>query len=200
MHTRFTHKLERWNLHSTTQPLHDQLSPIQRTPNWQARCSHQRLKTLAKLTTPRVHSAVYGAIWNRWCTLRRFQQRGHCRLCQLPHTEDSIEHYPFCTIVKRIATTRLHLHHTTQVNIHTFTLTNPFLRTQEQLVRAALLIYATYRALNHQRRSETPLNPEELHHAMSQWVVEGARGHTRTCHALASTWTEQTGNPLPRIQ
>ena len=200
VHTRFTHKLDRWNLHSTTHPLHDHLSPIQRTPNWQARCSHQRLKTLAKLTTPRVHAAAYGAIWNRWCTLRRFQQRGHCRLCQLPHTEDSIEHYPFCTIIKRIATARLHLHHATQVNIHTFTLTNPFLRTQEQLIRAALLIYATYRALNHQRRSETPLNSEELHHAMSQWVVEGARGHTRTCRALASAWTGEAGNPLPRIQ
>ena len=180
-HTRFTQKLERWNLHATTHPLHDHLSPIQRTPNWQARSAQQRLKILAKLTTPRVHAAVYGAIWNRWCTLRRFQQRGHCRLCQLPHTEDSIEHYPFCTTIRRLATTRLRLNVSTQVNLHTFTFTNPFLRTQEELTRAALLIYATYRALNHQRLSDTPLDPEELHNAMCQWLVEGARGHPRTC-------------------
>ena len=199
VHTRFAHKLARWKLHLPSQPLHDYLSPIQRTPNWQARCSHQRLRSLAKLTTPRVHAAVYGAIWNRWCTRRRFQQRGPCRLCQLPLTEDSIEHYPFCSIIKRLATTRLRLHLATQVNIHTFTLTNPLLRTQDQLIRASLLIYTTYRALNHQRLSESPLNSEELHHAMSQWVVEGARGHTRTCQALASTWTDQLGNPLPQI-
>ena len=200
MHTRFTEKLDRWNLHSTTQPLYDYLSPIQRTPNWQARSAQQRLKTLAKLTTPRVHAAVYGAIWNRWCTLRRFQQRGRCRFCQLPHTEDSIEHYPFCTTIRRVASTRLRLNGTTQVNLHTFTLTNPLLRTQEELTRSALLIYTTYRALNHQRRSDTPLNSEELHNAMCQWIVEGARGRPRTCQALAAAWTTQQSNPLPRIQ
>ena len=64
-HTRFAQKLERWRLDSTTHPLHDHLSVIQRTPNWQARSAHQRLKTIAKLTTQRVHAAVFGAIWNR---------------------------------------------------------------------------------------------------------------------------------------
>ena len=198
-HSRFAYKLSRWNLHATTQPLHDRLSVRQRTPNWQARCAQQRLRALAKLTTPRVHAAVFGAIWNRWCTLRRFQQRGHCRLCQKTHTEDSIEHYPFCEIVKRLASTRLRLNSTTQVNSHTFALTNPHLRTQEDLTRAALLIYATYRALNHQRLADAPLNAEELHNAMSQWVVEGARGHARTCRVLATMWTQQQGAPLPPI-
>ena len=198
-HTRFAQKLTRWNLHSPTHPLHEHLSVIQRTPNWQARCAHQRLKTIAKLTTPRVHAAVFGAIWNRWCTLRRYQQQGRCRLCQLPHTEDSIEHYSFCTSVRKLATTRLRLCTTTQVNIHTFTCTNPLLRTNEQLTQAALLIYATYRALNHQRRAETPLHADELFNAMCQWVVEGARGHTATCQVLANTWTEHHGTPLPPL-
>ena len=200
MHTRFAHNLDRWNLHLPTQPLHDHLSVLQRTPNWQARCAHQRLKSLAKLTTPRVHAAAFGAVWNRWCTLRRFQQRGLCRLCQRPHTEDSIEHYPFCITVRRLATSRLRLNGATQVNIHTFTCTNPLIRTQEQLTRAALLIYATYRALNHQRLADQPLHTEELHNAMCQWIVEGARGHAHTCQVLAATWTEQRGPPLPRIQ
>ena len=200
IHTRFAHKLGRWKLDRPTQVLHDHLSVTQRTPNWQARCAHQRLKTIAKLTTPRVHAAVYGAMWNRWCTLGRFRNTGRCRLCQQPRTKDSIEHYTFCSTVRKLASRRLRLCCTTQVNIHTFTCTNPLIRTQEQLSRAALLIYATYRALNHQRHSNSPLPPDELFNAMCQWVVEGARGHARTCQTLASTWSEHQGTPLPRIQ
>ena len=199
-HARFTQKLSRWNLHQPTQPLRRLLSAMQSTPNWQSRSAHQRLKTAATLTTPRVHAALFGAIWNRWCTLRRFQLRGHCRLCQLPHTEDSIEHYANCKAVTELATRRLRLCRHTQVNIFTFTCTNPFIRTSEQLTRAALLVYATYRASNHQRHTENSLHDEELYNAMCQWVVEGARGHTQSCQTLASTWTEHDGTPLPRLQ
>ena len=198
-HARFAHKLSRWNLHHTSLPLHEQLSTIQRTPNWQARSAHQRLKTTAKLTTPRVHAAVFGAIWNRWCTLRRFQTRGRCRLCQQPHTEDSIEHYASCNTIRELATRRLGLCRHTQINIQTFTCTNPFIRTTEQLTRAALLIYATYRASNHQRHTDNPLQGEELYNALCQWVVEGARGHANSCKVLSTTWTEQNGHPLPTI-
>ena len=130
-HSRFAHKLERWNLHHPSQLLHEQLSVVQRTPNWQARSAHQRLKTIAKVTTPRVHAAMFGAIWNRWCTLRRYQLRGRCRLCQEPHTEDSIEHYSCCNIGKEVAARRLRLCSNTLINIHTFTSTNPHIRTQE---------------------------------------------------------------------
>lgn len=200
VHIRFTQKLDRWKLHLPTQPLHDHLSIIQRTPNWQARCAHQRLKAIAKLSTPRVHAAVYGAIWTRWCTLRRFQQRGRCRLCQAPHTEDSIEHYPFCSYVRRLATTRLRLHCTTQVNIHTFTCTNPLLNTQEELTRVALLIYATYRALIYQRLADKPVHNEELHNAMCQWIIEGAREHPYSSRVLGTTWTEEPGTSLEPIQ
>ena len=72
VHARFDDKLRRWKLHDPDKPLHQHLSVKQRTPNWQARCSHQRLKMLAQLVSPRVHAAVFGSIWNRWCTLRRF--------------------------------------------------------------------------------------------------------------------------------
>ena len=58
VHSRFAFKLDRWNLHQPSQPLHDYLSVRQRTPNWQARCAHHRLKTRAKLTTPRARSRV----------------------------------------------------------------------------------------------------------------------------------------------
>ena len=176
-HTRFAHKLDRWKLHSTTHLFHDHLSVLQRTPNWQARCAHHRLQTIAKLTSPRVHAAVFGAIWNRWCTLRRFQLRGRCRLCQQPHTEDSIEHYSHCNAVCELATRHLNLCRHKHVNIHTFTCTNALIRTTEQLTRAALLLYATYRASNHQRHTNNSLHDQDLYHAMCQWVVEGACGH-----------------------
>ena len=198
-HRRFASKLSRWNLHSPTQPLHDHLSVMQRTSNWQARCAHQRLKTLAKLTTPRVHATMFGAIWNRWCTLRRFQQQGRCRLCQKQHTEDSIEHYVFCSSIRELAVRRLRLDLKIHVNIHTLTCTNPLIDTAELLTRAALLVYATYRALNYQREAAIPLQGEDLFQAMSQWIVEGARGHVHSCRVLSSIWTPSEGRPLPKI-
>merc|ERR1711966_235173 len=103
-------------------------------------------------------------------------------------------------MVRKLATKRLRLCTTTQVNIHTFTCTNPLVRTQEQLTRAALLVYATYRALNHQRQADNPLQMDELYNAMCQWVLEGARGHARTCQVLATTWMDLPGTPLPRMQ
>ena len=200
VHARFDWKLHRWGLHDSSKPLHNHLSVIQRTPNWQARCAHQRLKALAQLVAPRVHAAVFSAIWNRWCTLRRFQTRGNCRLCNSRHTEDSIEHYVFCSAVREVATRRLRLNISRHVNIHTFTCTNPLLDTEELLTRAALLIYATYRALNHQRQAPIPLRGEELYHAMCQWIIEGARGNTKCCRSLARIWTDAAGKRLAAIR
>ena len=200
VHERFAHKLARWKLHQPSHPLHAQLSVIQSTPNWQARCAHQRLKAVARLTAPRVHAAVFGAVWNRWNTKKRYQLRGRCRLCQKPHTEDAIEHYVFCNTVREVASRRLRLDTRSHVNIHTFTCTNPLLHSKELLTRAALLIYATYKALNHQRHAPCPLQSEDLYHAMCQWIVEGVRGHAYSCKVLASTWTNREHTPLPKIQ
>lgn len=199
VHNRFAHKLCRWRLHERQHPLHDHLSILQRTPHWQARCASQRLQISAKLVAPRVHAALFSAIWNRWCTLRRFQTTGTCRLCRRPLTEDAIEHYPFCTVVRAIATRRLRLDITAHVNLHTFTCTNPLINTKELLTRAALLIYSTYRALNYQRQANTPLAEDELLNAMSQWIIEGTRGHPSSCQVLASTWTNREGNRLPAL-
>ena len=125
-HERFAHKLSRWNLHEENKPLRAYLSVIQRIPNWQARCAQNRLKALARLVSPRVHAAVFGAMWNRWCTVRRFQHRGNCRLCQQQQTEDSIEHYAFCNTVREVAARRLRLDTLRQVILHTFTCTDFF--------------------------------------------------------------------------
>ena len=61
-HKRFAEKLCRWRLHETQHPLHDHLSVLQRTPNWQARCAQQRLQLAAKLVAPRLHAAALGPV------------------------------------------------------------------------------------------------------------------------------------------
>ena len=198
-HRRFAYKLRRWNLPAASPSLNHRCTAIQCTPNWHARCAHQRLHDLGGLVTPRVHAACFGACWNRWCTLRRFQQTGRCRLCQLPHTEDSIEHYVFCVVVRKVGARCLRLDADLHLNLHTFTCTNPVIRTDEILTRCALLVYATYRALNHQRTTSTPLGQQELHNAMSQWITEGARGHAKTCKTLKQMWTNFPQEPLPPI-
>ena len=71
--------------------------------------------------------------------------------------------------------------------------------TEELLIRSAILIYATYRALNYQRHAVPPLQDEDLHHAMSQWLIEAVRGHDKSSHALASAWTNADGKRLPAI-
>ena len=132
--------------------------------------------------------AVDEATWNRWSTLGRYRKTCHCRLCQQRHTEDSIEHYAFCNTVRAVAARRLRLDKHSHVNLHTFTCTNPLLNNNELLIRTALLIYATYRALNHQRQADTAFQGEDLYHAMSQWITEGVRGHEKSSRVLSAVW------------
>ena len=75
-----------------------------------------------------------------------------------------------------------------QVNMHTFMLCNPTVATLEDLAAAALLVYATYTATNHQRY-HTALGRHDLYDAMVQWVREGARGHPRATSILRARWS-----------
>ena len=65
-------------------------------------------KTL-KLVNPRVRSAYFSVIWNRTCTKRRFQNRGTCSLCKTPHSNDEVEHRPYCATIRTWANNILHL-------------------------------------------------------------------------------------------
>ena len=122
-----------------------------------------------------------------------------CVLCQHPHSEDSIEHYSVCPALRELAARHLKLHPRDQLNIYTFTCTNPRLNTKELLVRAALLVYAAYRACNYQRHAATPLQGADLYHALCEWVVEGVRHHATSSDILARTWRNVPEQPLPRI-
>ena len=76
-------------------------------------------------------------------------------------------------------------------------LCNPYVRTEEQLVTAALLVYAVYRGTNHYRHEPKPA-PDVLNDALVQWVREGARGHRNSMRVLGELWrTSCSYIPLP---
>ena len=158
---------------------------------------------LSNLVAPRVGSAVFSTIWNRWTTHRRFQRRSEasnrCLLGCAPGAEDSVEHYAVCPCTRELASRYLRLDPVLQVNLYTFTCCNPHIQSTEDLVTSGLLVYAVYRATNHIRR--TPLPPNAcIYDALAQWAREGARGHSRSSRILDSRWhQDRPRTPLPSI-
>ncbi len=79
---RMRHKLERWGFADIPRRL--------------VRRVLSRLEQLRNLVAPRVTAAYFSALWNRWTTARRFQQRHESHnICVLGCgglAEDSIEH------------------------------------------------------------------------------------------------------------
>ena len=65
---------------------------------------------LHKLVPPRVQGAVLSAIWNRWTTKARFQQRsdGQCLLCDSDIAEGNID--GFMSYAQASITTLKHQH------------------------------------------------------------------------------------------
>ena len=69
-----------------------------------------RMQNLGGLLSPRVASAVFSTLWNRWCTERRMQRRQAANsMCRLGcgRGEDSIEHYCRCPISRSFARMKL---------------------------------------------------------------------------------------------
>ena len=98
---RTLHKLRRWHLPGDQTTLVERILP--------------RLQLLSKHVPPRVQTAVFNTLWNRWVTARRFQKRGHdcdrCLLgCNTASANDSIEHYLVYPVVLSFARTRLSIH------------------------------------------------------------------------------------------
>ena len=126
---------------------------------------------------------MLGAIWNRWTTSRRFQQRwtvqNRCLLGCPGEAEDSIEHYAYCRTVWAAARRALALGSPDPGDgVPRFLLASSTLVMAPPRcdhARVALLVYATYRATNAAR----PLggySAEFAEDAIAQYVREGARG------------------------
>jgi hypothetical protein len=171
------------------------LASKQRTPAWLVEETLRHLLLLRQLVPPRVVSAVFSTIWNRWTTERRFDRRQSpsnvCKLGCSCSAEDSIEHYARCPITLETSRRFLRLDPQCQVNLHTFVCCNPHVKTDADITAAALLVYAVYRATNYQR-FQTPLtNPSDIIDAMKQWTREGARGHPAAMRVLDTRWSDK---------
>ena len=172
----------------------------QKTPEYFSRKCVHNLNQLSKLATPRVLAACFGTIWNRWTTAARFQNEGICLLCHQIRTEDKIEHYSRCPVTKDFGRRFLRLHREHDLNLHTFTLTNPQINTTERLTSTALLIYAVYNLTNALRKDGEKLTREEAYNALTQHAREAVRGHPRSAGVLRQLWTHNKATPLPGLR
>jgi len=149
----------------------------------------RRMKRLGTLVAPRVGAAAYGTAWNRWCTHRRWQNRGsssnRCMLGCLGRAEDSIEHYCRCETVREV--------HRTQLQIYEEYLLPEWIGVSARSVDdrhlslAAIGAYATYRATN-AARAAGGFTWEEAREALKQACVEAVTGHGKTTKLLDNLW------------
>ena len=197
---RIWHKCRRWYLNLPDHAHITSLFPVrQRTENWHGRAALHHLRQLNKVVTPRVQSAVFSTMWNRWTTARRFQRHQACLLCRGPHTQDAIEHYAKCPVVKRLAAQFLHLDPGQFVNLHFFSLGesagqhkgNPHDHRPSGLCDVQVHQLPTTRP--------DPLPTEALFDAMTQWAREGVRGHGPSTRVLARRWVPAAPHQLPRV-
>ena len=138
---------------------------------------------------PRVGSACFSTVWNRWTTCRRFQQRrcdeNKCLLACSPTAEDSIEHYSRCAVVRRVGATMLGMEFPS--TLHMFRLCDPRISSPDDLTMSALLVYATYRTTN-VYRTQTGRSTTEALDTLRQCVREGVRDHHPSTRVLDNRW------------
>ena len=164
-----------------------------------------RITQLHKQLPPRVLGACFKLLCNMWVTDRRLRGRyaaGPCRFsCGGLGSEDSVEHYFGCRVVRRFATSVLHMRcRFTPLREHIF-LTAPVCRdTQEPFwfERSALCTYAVYRVVNAARQMPIGMlrSDAEGMRALRQALCEGTRGHARA--AEAACWSPWLAAPLVR--
>ena len=200
---RIRHKLARFELQdSAKHALPVALSIKSNTPAANATRALRCLRLLGDFVAPRIVSAVFSAIWNRWTTHRRFQQRAKpsnkCLLCDNDDAQDALEHYCRCTRTKELMQRYLNLDPERFAGLHTFLLCNPSVSTVEELTTTAVLIYTIYTATNHYRH-----NPRDtdipVYDALAQWAREGCKHHRHSTRVLDNRWNPwYPASPLPR--
>ena len=197
---RIRYKLQRFD--QLRIPMGISASANQATPAWQARRALANLQLLGKLTPPRIGSAVFGTLWNRWWTHRRRQQRAcDSNKCYLgcESAEDSIAHYCCCKVTRTLLQRHCNLSSEKFANLHSFLQCNPHVQTTEQLTLISIVIYAIYNTTNHLRRH--PSNDHKFIHDFAvQKMTEGVKRHSRATRTLDNTFNPlRTRSPLPAI-
>ena len=153
----------------------------------------RNLCSLRTLVSPRVQSACFSTIWNRWCTPRRFQRRGsednRCLLGCGGCAEDSIEHYARCRAVRRTADSYLALGSTGTIDIEHFLLAADVLRNNDDaLVCIAVLIYATYTSTNTIRAKKNSVSHDSAFEMLKQNCRDAVMGHRGSSKVIDSRW------------
>ena len=188
--TRIHHKMARWRLHDHTR--HHSISPNVResTPAWQADRTTKRLAKLAHLTAPRVGSAVFNTIFNRWTTTKRYQLKVHaCRFGCGFLNGDSIEHYCRCPVTRGVCRRFLNINPSHCASLHGFTLCSHAIRNRDVLTMQALLIYGVYSAFNAIKMHGNGFtNSTTAHECICQKIREGVSGHACSITRLANRW------------
>ena len=154
---RIRHKLERWRIPTPISLL--------------SRRAHNRLQRAFNLVAPRVAVVLFGSMWNRWCTARRFQEEGSCIFGCPGENRDSIE----CPVQVNFARNKLNI-----PTVHSASLCSFFgldANISDDLLTMAMLnLYVCYTARNKLKHSRPPfqVNYDEL---MLQIAKQGTFGH-----------------------
>ena len=85
------------------------------------------------------------------------------------------------------------------INLHTFTLTNPLINTKERLASSALMIYAVYNVFNTLNQEPTQLSAAEVYNALTQQIREAVKGHPTSMDIIKQLWTTNAVTPLPPL-
>ena len=143
--TRIRRKMNRWKLNDHNK--HHSTSPNVRenTPACQAERTTKLLAKISHITAPRVSSAVFSTIFNRWTTTKRYQQKvKECRFGCGFHDGDSIEHYCRCPVTRGVCRRLLNINPDHCASLHGFTLCSHTINNRDVLAMQALLIYGVY--------------------------------------------------------
>ena len=120
----------------------------------------KHLKWLGKRVPPRVHQANIRLHLNGWHTKRRYQEDGCCEFCGKKGSEDSIEHFFYCSIVQDLLPAALKLGSPARAPISTFFLFGLDGKTR---ILMALYVFGIYTLHNKIRHSK---ETRELRHSL----------------------------------
>ena len=141
--------------------------------------------------SPRVTAAYFSALWNRWTTARRFQQRdrpnNRCVLGCGGASEDSIEHYSHCHSVRTVAARFLRLGSPVQFGLRQFLILDNIVLDESTLVCRLLLVYAILMATN-RFRGQAGNTAECAMDALEQYCKNACQGHALSSQCLDTRW------------
>ena len=174
---RVDHKLERWKLIGNRHHYRNNLI--------------RNLHNLGKVVAPRVAAAMWGLVWNRWCTSARRTQRESACLLGCGRGNDRIEHYIGCACARdagrrflRLTISDYDQRKRCMLGVGTYA------DDTEQLCWA-VLAYGLYMTTN-SRRFGTARSALDSHEVAVQEIIQHCRqaseGHAGTARCLKALW------------